>query len=95
MTDDKLAPRALAEHGSDTTYPRETIGFAADRLMPPETDTLCGAGRESFGAGAGRQAAFGAKAPHQPLGLILPATSLHASGGKKLTHMLQWFPPFG
>ena len=44
MTDDKFALRALLEKGSDTTFLREMIGFAAERLMQLETDTLCGAG---------------------------------------------------
>ena len=43
MTDDKIALRALLEKGSDTTFLREMIGFAAERLMALETDTLCGA----------------------------------------------------
>ena len=43
MTDDKIALRALLEKGSDTTFLREMIGFAAERLMQLETDTLCGA----------------------------------------------------
>ena len=43
MTDDKIALRELLEKGSDTTWLREMIGFAAQRLMELETDTLCGA----------------------------------------------------
>ena len=43
MTDDKIALRELLEKGSDTTLLREMIGFAAQRLMELETDTLCGA----------------------------------------------------
>ncbi len=43
MTDDKIALRALLEKGSDATFLREMIGFAADRLMQLETDALCGA----------------------------------------------------
>ena len=43
MTDDKIALRELLEKGSDTTFLRETIGFAAERLMALETGTLCGA----------------------------------------------------
>jgi putative transposase len=43
MTDDKIALRALLEKGSDTTFLREMIGFAAERLMALETDSLCGA----------------------------------------------------
>ena len=42
MTDDKIALRALLEKGSDTTFLREMIGFAAERLMQLETDGLCG-----------------------------------------------------
>ena len=43
MTDDKIALRELLEKGSDATFLREMIGFAAERLMALETDTLCGA----------------------------------------------------
>ena len=44
MTDDKIALRELMEKGSDATLLREMIGFAAQRLMELETETLCGAG---------------------------------------------------
>jgi transposase-like protein len=44
MTNDKIALRELLEKGSDTTLLREMIGFAAQRLMELETETLCGAG---------------------------------------------------
>jgi len=44
MTDDKIALRELLEKGSDSTLLREMIGFAAQRLMELETETLCGAG---------------------------------------------------
>ena len=44
MTDDKIALRELLEKGSDATFLREMIGFAAERLMALETETLCGAG---------------------------------------------------
>ncbi len=44
MTDDKIALRALLEKSSDATLLREMIGFAAQRLMELETETLCGAG---------------------------------------------------
>ena len=44
MTDDKMALRELLEKGSDATFPREMIGFAAQRLMELETEGLCGAG---------------------------------------------------
>src|ERR1700752_1993130 len=44
MTDDKIALRELLEKGSDVTFLREMIGFAAQRLMELETETLCGAG---------------------------------------------------
>ena len=43
MTDDKIALRELLEKGSDVTFLREMIGFAAQRLMELETETLCGA----------------------------------------------------
>jgi hypothetical protein len=33
MTDDKIALRELLEKGSDATFLREMIGFAATRLM--------------------------------------------------------------
>ena len=44
MTADKIALRELLEKGSDTTFLREMIGFAAERLMALETEQLCGAG---------------------------------------------------
>ena len=43
MTDDKIALRQLLEKGFDATFLREMIGFAAERLMQLETETLCGA----------------------------------------------------
>lgn len=43
MTEDKMALRALLEKGSDSTFLREMIGFAAQRLMELETEGLCGA----------------------------------------------------
>src|SRR4051812_2496108 len=45
MTDDKIALRELLEKGSDATFLRDMIGFAAQRLMELETEALCGAGR--------------------------------------------------
>ena len=47
MTDDKIALRALLEKGSDASFLREMIGFAAERLMALETEALCGAGSAS------------------------------------------------
>lgn len=44
MTEDTIALRALLEKGSDATFLREMIGFAAQRLMELEAETLCGAG---------------------------------------------------
>ena len=44
MTDNKISLRELLEKGSDATLLREMIGFAAQRLMELETETLCGAG---------------------------------------------------
>ncbi len=43
MTEDKIALRALLEKGSDATFLREMISFAAERLMQLETEGLCGA----------------------------------------------------
>ena len=43
MTDDKIALHALLEKSSDASMLREMIGFAAERLMALETETLCGA----------------------------------------------------
>jgi transposase-like protein len=42
MTDDKIALRELLEKGSDATFLREMIGFAAERLIALEKDGLCG-----------------------------------------------------
>jgi putative transposase len=44
MTDDRIALREMLEKGSDATFLREMIGFAAQRLMELETEALCGAG---------------------------------------------------
>jgi putative transposase len=44
MADDKIALRTLLEKGSDATFLREMIGFAAQRLMELESEALCGAG---------------------------------------------------
>ena len=44
MTDDKIALRELLEKGSDASFLREMIGFAAERLMALESEQLCGAG---------------------------------------------------
>ena len=43
MIDDEIALRAPLEKGSDATFLREMIGFAAERLMQLETSELCGA----------------------------------------------------
>ena len=43
MADDKIALCELLEKGSDATFLREMIGFAAERLMALETESLCGA----------------------------------------------------
>ena len=43
MTDHETALRDLLAKGSDATFRRETIGFAAQRLMELETETLAGA----------------------------------------------------
>jgi putative transposase len=40
MTDDKIALRTLLEKGSDTTFLREMIGFAAQRLKAAITKVL-------------------------------------------------------
>src|SRR6476660_10393513 len=44
MTDDRIALRELLEKGSDATFLREMIGFAAQRVMELESEALCGAG---------------------------------------------------
>ena len=44
MTEDKIALRALLEKGSDASFLRDTIGFAAQRRMELESESLCGAG---------------------------------------------------
>ena len=55
MTDDKIALRELLEKGSDATFLREMIGFAAERLMALETETLCGAAPGERNAGRTNQ----------------------------------------
>src|SRR4030088_665495 len=44
MTDEKITLRTLLEKGSDATFLREMIGFAAQRVMELESEALCGAG---------------------------------------------------
>src|ERR1700743_2950454 len=44
MTDEMITLRELMEKGPDATLLRKMIGFAAQRLMELETETLCGAG---------------------------------------------------
>ncbi|MEJ0017767.1 MAG: hypothetical protein WDN25_14620 [Acetobacteraceae bacterium] len=66
MTDDTIALRALLEKGSDTTLLREMIGFAAQRLMELETDTLCGGGRGGRGGCRSRNYQRGQFAPRRP-----------------------------
>jgi hypothetical protein len=51
MNDDKIALRTLLEKGSDATFLREMIGFAAQRLMELESEALCGAGHCATRAG--------------------------------------------
>jgi putative transposase len=43
MADERIALRELLEKGSDATFLREMIGFAAQRLMELETGALTGA----------------------------------------------------
>ncbi len=43
MTEDKIALRQLLEKGSEATFLREMIGFAAERFIALETETLCNA----------------------------------------------------
>ena len=44
MTEDKIALRALLEKGSDATFLREMIGFAAQRLVELDAEGRCGGG---------------------------------------------------
>src|SRR3954467_4316034 len=44
MTDDRIALRELLEKGSDATFLREMMGFAAHRLMELDAEGACGAG---------------------------------------------------
>ena len=55
MTDGKTALRALLEKGSDATFLREMIGFAAERLMQLETEVACGAAPGERSAGRTNQ----------------------------------------
>ena len=43
MTDDKIALSRLLEKSFDASFLREMIGFAAQRLMQLETETICNA----------------------------------------------------
>jgi hypothetical protein len=80
MTDDKIALRQMLEKGSDATFLREMIGFAAQRLMELEVGEVTGAahgehapagarcaGRQAQGAQAG-YAAWG----HRRLPCLIP-----------------------
>ena len=55
MTDDQTVLRALLEKGSDATFLREMIGFAAERLMQLETEVACGAAPGERSAGRTNQ----------------------------------------
>ncbi len=44
MTDDRIALRELLAKSADADLLRETIGFAAERLMELEVQSLTGAG---------------------------------------------------
>ena len=55
MTDDKIALRALLDKGSDATFLREMMGFAAERLMQLETEAACGAATGERSAGRTNQ----------------------------------------
>jgi hypothetical protein len=55
ITDDKIALRELLEKGSDATFLREMIGFAAERLMALGTKTMCGAAPGGRSAGRTNQ----------------------------------------
>jgi putative transposase len=50
MTDDKIPLRALLEKGSDTTFLREMISLAAERLLALESEAPCGAAPGERGA---------------------------------------------
>ena len=43
MTDERIALRELLEKTPDATFLREVIGFAANRLMELDTESLCDA----------------------------------------------------
>ena len=47
MTDEKIALRTLLEKGSDATFLREMIGFAAQRLMELEVKRCAAPGMAS------------------------------------------------
>jgi hypothetical protein len=49
MTDDKIALREMLEKGSDATFLREMIGFAAQRLMELEVGEVTGAAHDAMG----------------------------------------------
>ena len=51
MTDERIALRELLEKGSDATFLREMIGFAAHRLMELDAEGACGAGHGERSAG--------------------------------------------
>lgn len=55
MTDDEIALCELLQKGSNATSLREMIGFATERLMALETETLCGAATGERNAGRSNQ----------------------------------------
>ena len=75
MTDDNIALRALLEKGSDTTFLREMIGFAAQRLMELETEGCAAPGTAS----AAPIGATSATATASATGRLGPARSSCAS----------------
>jgi hypothetical protein len=68
MTEDKIALRALLEKGSDATFLREMIGFAAERLM-------------QLGDAGGNGRASDTQAPARELFPSLPGASPHGGEG--------------
>lgn len=44
MTEDRMALQELIGKSADADFLREMVGFAAQRLMELEVESLCGAG---------------------------------------------------
>ena len=89
MTDQETAFRERLAKGSDATFLREMIGYAAQRLMELETEALCGAGTvsavRSGGCSAATATASGTGRPERA-----PWSCVSSSCAAALTFLASW-----